>query len=188
MQQRASSGFTLWELMVVVALVVVLFVTALENLLPLRGEAEKAALLATIGSLRSATGLEASRRAIVGAEALRAMDGADPMAWLAAKPERYVGDVERSHDVPRGGWGYLAGEGVLFYRIRYPEYFRGGSGEPAGLRFRVDVTFAGTRVSGIRLAELDHGQWRTGGAENAHLLEQGDEPRGVMQDHGANAP
>lgn len=169
--RRVQRGFTLLELVVVVVLVVLLFVTAIENLLPLRGEAERAALMSTIGGLQSATGLEASRRAVIDSAKLAAMDGDNPMAWLALTPATYVGDIDSYTDLARGQWGYMPGSGILFYRVRYPEYFEGDFDQPAGIRFRVTVDRRNGRMNGIRLAQLDRGEWRMDGSEIARIME-----------------
>lgn len=168
----ANRGFTLWELMIVVALVAILFVTAIENLLPLRAEAERASIAATVGSLRSALGMESVRRAMTrGNEALGTMAGANPMNWLAVAPANYSGVIEGVRDVPRGHWGFNAANGMLFYRVRYPGYFEGDFMEPPGLRFRVvtERDAHGALVS-VKLEQLDAGDWTTDGSEISRWL------------------
>jgi prepilin-type N-terminal cleavage/methylation domain-containing protein len=166
-------GFTLWELMVVVALVIVLFATAIENLLPLRGAAESAAFIATTGGLRSATGLEATRRVMKGGEAaLRDMDGGNPMDWLAVRPG-YDATIERGdlHTVAPGKWAYDAGSSTLFYRVRYPEYFNGSYTDPHGVRFRVTVSRVRGTVREVRLEQRDTAAWTMEGSELRRWLE-----------------
>ncbi|HEX7029433.1 MAG TPA: type II secretion system protein [Gammaproteobacteria bacterium] len=167
-----ARGFTLWELMVVVALVVIFFVAAIENLLPLRAEAERAAVGTTVGSLKSALGMETVRRAMArGNETLDMMAGANPMNWLAVAPANYSGTIDEFHDVPRGHWGFHAASGTLFYRVRYPEYFDGSFAEPPGLRFRVVAERGAQRnLSGVKLEQIDAGDWTTDGSEIGRLL------------------
>lgn len=160
-------GFTLLELLVVVSLVVFLFVATIENLLPLRAAAENAAFITTVGSLHSATGLEATRRVMDGGEAaLGAMEGGNPMEWLAVAPADYrLIDNGDLHDVARGAWVYDADSRTLFYRVRYPEYFDGSFTDPHGVRFRVTVARSRNGVRDVRLAQLDTAAWTTDGSE-----------------------
>lgn len=176
MKPRMTQGFTLWELMVVVALIVFLFVAAIENLLPLRGEAERSAVLATVGTLQSALGMEAIRRTMDGGGvSVGAMVGANPMDWLAVKPANYAGVIDGGmEDLPPGHWGYDAEKKILFYRVRYPEYFRGSSMEPPGMRFRVVAKRnARGKLNGMKLEPLDAGTWITDGSEISRLLGEG---------------
>lgn len=170
---QTSRGFTLWELMVVIALVVTLFVTAIENLLPMRGDAERAAVAATVGSLQSALGMESIRRAMTrGDEMLETMDGANPMDWLAVTPANYLGVIDGDlSSVPRGHWAFDVTQGILFYRVRYPQYFEGSFTRPSGLRFQV-IAERGMdgKLGGIRLARLDSGAWTTDGSEFSRWL------------------
>lgn len=164
-----ARGFTLWELMVVVALVVFLFAAAIENLLPLRGDAERAAVLTTVGTLRSAVGLEVSRRVLDGnGSSLASLDGANPMAFLAIPPASYAGTVDGGalEQTPRGAWVFVTDSGTLFYRVRYPEYFEGDFQSPPGIRFRVHV-YRSDRgsITGVDLVQLDDAAWDTSGSE-----------------------
>lgn len=172
-----SHGFTLWELLVVIALVIILFVTALENLLPLRGDAERTAHAYTVNALRSAIGLQATQRALQRRpDSLGEMRNGNPMQWLAIKPERYVGNISAGEyeTVPHGGWAFDAGNRVLFYRFRYPEYVNGDFMAPPGVRYRLDVSEgADGNVRKIELRQLDWFEWRTDGSEIRRLLERG---------------
>lgn len=165
-------GFTLLELLVVVSLVVFLFGTAIESLLPLRGAAESAAFARMTGNLQSAMGLEATRRVLNGGEAaLREMDGDNPMDWLALKPGSVTIRDGDFHALDRGGWGYDERSGVLFYRVRYPEYFDGSYNDPDGVRFRVTVSRTGGILRNVQLVQLDSATWTTEGSELRRWLE-----------------
>lgn len=171
---KHAAGFTLLELLVVVALVAFLFAAAIDNLLPLRGAAESAAFIATVGSLQSATGLEATRRVLGGGEAaLLDMDGRNPIDWLAVKPERYSSTIPSGdlRHVARGHWAYDAGSGTLFYRVRYPQYFSGSHTNPHGIRFRVAVSHVRGAVREVRLEQLDTAAWALEGSELRRWLE-----------------
>lgn len=173
-RRTANTGFTLWELLVVVALVVFLFVTAIENLLPLRAEAEQAAFVTTVGQLRSALGMETVRRAMQEpAAALSEIDGANPMDWLAVAPLSYSGESEDGfRSVAPGSWSFDPATGVLFYRVRYPGYFAGSFESPPGVRFRVTAKRDGRgKLEQVTLEQLDSGEWQAVGSELGRWLE-----------------
>ena len=170
---KCARGFTLLELLVVVSLVVFLFLAAIENLLPMRGAAESAAFVAITGSLRSATGLEATRRVLDGGEAaLHAMDGDNPLDWLAMAPEYHAVEDGDLHAIARGEWAYADDSGMLFYRVRYPEYFEGSYTDPPGVRFRVTVTRTREGIRNVQLDQLDTAAWTMEGSELRRWLEE----------------
>lgn len=166
-------AFTLWELMVVVALVVFLFAITIENLLPLRGDAERVAVTATRSSIVSTIGLEAVRRTLTdGMAGMEAMDGANPIEWLGVTMGNYAGSVQGAgyESIPRGHWAFDEDAEVLVYRVRYPEYFQGSFTAPPVIRFRVAVRRnANGKVGGVGLDQLDTGTWTTDGSELARL-------------------
>jgi prepilin-type N-terminal cleavage/methylation domain-containing protein len=130
-------GWTLLELIIVVALVVILFVAAFEHLLPLRGAAERVAVESTLGALRSALGLEASHRAVKGRLAdILAMEGDNPMDWLDVTPPGYRASFEPGEAPRPGEWYFDPANRELVYVLRYPEYVFREIDEPA-LRWRV---------------------------------------------------
>lgn len=166
---RKVSGFTLWELLVVIALVIIFFVAALQNILPLRGTAERAAVTMMYGNLNSAVALESMRRLVSGGpSAVDSMDGGNPFAWFSVQPSSYVGERKAAawRDMPPGSWAYDPGSGTIFYRVRYSQYFSGNFSTPPGIRFRV---VAGNRKvnagSGALLEQIDEGQWSTSGMQ-----------------------
>jgi prepilin-type N-terminal cleavage/methylation domain-containing protein len=171
-----QQGFALLELLVVMALVVVLFVVAIENLLPLRGSAEHAAHIKTVNGLQSAIGLQATQQALRrGADGLAGIDGANPMDWLASPPAGYIGVIGPGdyETVPRGGWGFDAANGVLFYRFRYPEYVEGDFLAPPGVRYRVALERnPDGAAKKIGLRRVDWFEWRTDVSEIKRQLER----------------
>src|SRR5690606_17257219 len=99
------------------------------------------------------------------------MDGANPMEWLAVAPSNYAGALANTSAVPPGHWSYDAGSGIVFYRVRYPQYFKGSFMQPPGLRFRVTVGHGdGGRLDHVKLESLDAGEWITEGSEIARWL------------------
>lgn len=158
--RRHQSGFTLLELIIVVILVVVLIAVAMDRLLPLRGDAEAAHVVGTVGSLRSALGIEVAGLLVhEGAQAVASLEGSNPMRLLAERPENYLGEMGGVNPavLPRGAWYFDADDGKLVYLVRYTEYFRSGiPGEPR-LAYRIELVHnERNELAGVRLAQ-DHG-------------------------------
>lgn len=166
MMRRNHAGFSLWELMVVIALIIVLVLTAIENLLPLMGDAERVTHASTRGALRSAVGMETTVRVLDRAgDGLQAMDGTNPVDWLQAPMSNYAGEISgRSYeDIPPRHWAFDSHTGVLVYRVGFPEYFAGDSMTPSVIRYRVTVQNSpGGTPRGVFLEQLDSGEWITG--------------------------
>lgn len=172
-----TSGFTLLELITVVALVVVLFAVSLENLLPLRGKAERASVRTTLGNLRSAASMELVDRVLgKGLESVAELDRANPFEFLSVTPSSYAGTIDSAETLDRGQWGYHESLGYIIYRVRWPQYFEGGPENDARIRFRVELNYTdsngneqydanGDRLHGIRIRPLDTYSWTTDQSE-----------------------
>jgi len=174
-------GFSLLELVIVIILVVVLFLVALDRLLPLRGDAEAAHVATVIGGLRSALGLEAAARVVRdGLPALEQLQGSNPMDYLKEWPDTYIGilDPANSPHVPRGAWYFNPAAGAVGYRVRFPQYLAGKPPDPVHLRWRIELQYedisgnqrfdADTdRLHGLRLVGLDRHRWPAPAAARA---------------------
>lgn len=158
MTRQRVAGFTLWELIVVVCLVVFLFAIALENLLPLRGAAERAQVVHTEGALQSALGLQASERVVRrGSQGLRSLTQENPLDWLAIEPP--VSDADSLDGMRPGTWAWISQSNILGYRLRYPEYVDAAY-EGEWLRYRVNFeeNDAG-QPKNLSLVALDPVRW-----------------------------
>jgi prepilin-type N-terminal cleavage/methylation domain-containing protein len=119
-------GFTLLELVVVVAAIAILAGVALERLVPLVGRAQRAAFVRVRGDLQSALLLEAADRITRGeAGSLPELATRNPMTLLLKPPANYVGprDPRRDGEIPRASWYYDERAGRLAYRVgRYTRF------------------------------------------------------------------
>jgi len=171
-----SGGFSLLELVVVVALIAVLWFVAIDRMLRLRIDAERVAMLQVLGGLRSALGLEVAERVVRrGLASVTELQGANPMELLAERPHNYVGELDGPDPsrVPPGSWYFDRRTRMLVYRVRYPEAFEGGPPEgPPRARFRVEVLWRdrdgdgrldprADSVGGVRLAPVEPYRWKT---------------------------
>ncbi|WP_293174985.1 prepilin-type N-terminal cleavage/methylation domain-containing protein [Oceanithermus sp.] len=172
-----GTGFSLLELVVVVALIAILWFVAIDRMLQLRIDAERVAMLQVLGGLRSALGLEVAERVVRrGLASVTELQGANPMDLLAERPHNYLGELDGPDpaQVPPGSWYFDTRTRTLVYRVRYPEAFEGGPAEgPPRARFRVEVVWRDRdgdgrldprvdAVGGVRLAPVEPYRWKTG--------------------------
>ncbi len=179
---RGSAGFSLLELVVVIAIISTLVAVAINRLLPYIDEAERVAVLSVEGQLRSTLMMEAAQRIVRGQSAsLSELEGANPVKFLLEPPKNYVGErlqreIEQS---PTRRWYYEQDRRRLVYRL----------GEPFGLpvhdesaedpAFEVRVAFADSNgngvfeaqreeLYGVRLQRVAGAKWLSGVDREAH--------------------
>lgn len=182
-----QSGFTLFELIIVIVLVGLLFLIASWRLLPLRGDAEAAHVATTIGTLRSALGLEVTERIVEDSLASAAtLDGANPMALLASQPGNYIGEVASATaaKISPGDWYFERNSGQLRYRVRFPRYLADPPVEkPVELAWEIRLRYVDRddngeydsntdSLRGIALEALDNPKWTDPEENIPEVLEQ----------------
>ncbi len=179
MRRRCERGFSLLELLIVIVIVSVLLVVAIERLLALRFEAERATVQTVIGALRSALYIE-----FVGAAArgeLKRMDsarGSNPMAQLAEKPEAYIGELYGPDPAvfEPGTWYFDLRDRTLVYVVRFPQQFVTSLSGTPRLRLRVEPDYddidrngrfdpGRDPVRGLKLVPLEAFFWKTEGGK-----------------------
>jgi prepilin-type N-terminal cleavage/methylation domain-containing protein len=169
---RRSRGFTLLELVVVVAAVAILAGVALNRLLPLVGRAQRAAFLQVQNELKSALLLEAAERITRGeSHTLPELAGANPMTLLLEPPANYVGSIRKVDDeIPRATWYYDERQGRLGYRVGRHTRFDAQSGPRDLVELTVAFVYqdrdadgvfdaARDRFDGLRLTPVHEYQW-----------------------------
>lgn len=170
---RHQSGFSFLELTLVVILVVVLYVVAMDRILPLRGDAEAAAAATIVGASRSAIGLEVAARILNdGVDSVEGLDGINPMRLLAEQPDNYLGEVSGVNpaNLPVGHWYFDLESRELVYLVRFGEYFRTEMPGPPRLVFRTELVYnERDELAGVRLARVNAFVW-TQSANTAELL------------------
>ena len=135
MTSRRQRGFTLFELIVVIALVGVLATVALGRFRELQEAAEAAAAEGNVAGLRAAllvrsTELAASNRW----QEMARLPRENPFPLLEAPPGNYGGVVDGAGDP--GKWYYLPRESAVVYFVRDGSGFVAEDGSRA-MRFRL---------------------------------------------------
>lgn len=163
-------GFSLLELVVVIVIIALLATLAVTRLWSLQVEAEKVAMEQVVGSLRSALGIKVAdyfvRHDMAG---VRSLIGTNPMDRLSEVPNNYRGvlNAAQARHIEAGSWYFDAQAGVLVYRVRNQDAFRGGSGKPAQIRFAIRGVYESRGghstnnqdMAGASLVALDAYQW-----------------------------
>jgi general secretion pathway protein G len=152
------AGFTLLELVVVICLVGILASVALERLLRYQEIAEKTAMEATIGALRSAQTLQVASRILSGGLASVAkLAEENPIEWLASPPPGYLGALYDPPiaEVPKASWYFDLKTTELVYRPQRTRFLTPAPQGNERIHFRVVVRLESGEGSAVRgLSEL----------------------------------
>lgn len=169
----ARAGFSLIELVVVIILIAVLYAVAADRLIVMRAQAERSHVETTLGALRSALGVRVAATLARGSPRdLAALAGTNPVELLAEAPEGYRGEFFGPDPAAfeGGQWYFDRRDGVLVYRVRFAEYFRGAAPGPARVRFAIEPVYtdrngngrydpAADEIHGLRLREVEPYAW-----------------------------
>ena len=168
-----TAGFSLLELVVVVALVAILMAVAVSKYLALAVEAERVMMESVLSSLRSAINMKMAEYIVEGRiNDVRRLENSNPMDRLSQTPNNYAGELDSTETagVPSGTWYFDRAERTLVYRAHNVNYFQTALAGPARARFRVRVLFqdrdgdrifdaAKDRLEGVQLTPLEPYRW-----------------------------
>lgn len=166
-------GAVLFEQLILLLLILLLFWITLIRVWELRHVAEQTHVETIIGSLRSAIGIEVSRRILrQGMDAVAAMENSNPIQYLAHPPPNYLGELEQPVPEELNGyqWYFDRREKALVYRINHTEHFSTSLPGVARIRLaiKLDYTDANNNgrfdnptdhLKGIRLVPLEPFHW-----------------------------
>jgi general secretion pathway protein G len=136
---RRSPGFTLLELVLVIALVAVFIAVALDKLSRYQELAEKTAMEQTVSAIGSALVLRFAAQVASGMGMdTTAIAEENPMDWLSRQPEAYIGAFYDPPyaEVPKGSWYFDRKTSELAYRPRLTRFFIPGPDGRELIRFR----------------------------------------------------
>ena len=170
---RDQPGFSLFELVVVIVLVALLYAFAADRLIVMRAQAERTEVETTVGAMRSAAGIRVAAHIAKGrANEIRALAGSNPMDLLSERPESYKGSFfgPDPASFEGGQWYFDKRDGSLVYRVRFADFFQSEQEGPARLRFalRLDYTDRNANgrfdegvdeIHGMRLLEMERYTW-----------------------------
>ncbi|HEX5756577.1 MAG TPA: type II secretion system protein [Arenimonas sp.] len=174
-RHRRQQGASLLELAIVIILFSLMLLVAIDRLLPLRGQAEAAAVLSSQGNMQARLGGEVAQRVIRdGLPAVLALEGSNPMALIETPPPTYRGAFARIdlNELQPGDWAFDRSRGVLVYRVQYAQYFDGEPSDPPRAEWRIELHFAegtGREPEALRevlLVPLGKPSWRLQSGDN----------------------
>lgn len=154
-----ARGFSLLELVVVVAIIGILAGLLLERVLPLIGQAEKVAFMQVRAQIQSALLLEAAERIASGESSrLRELPGSNPMALLLRPPRNYLGALpsSASERLARRAWYFDAQERQLVYRPGRQANFDPLDGPEDRIELVVNFVYRDADHNGEYDASIDH--------------------------------
>ena len=146
---RRLSGFTLFELIVVVCIIAVLGIAALDKLFYYQELAEKRAMEYTVAIVK--TGLQLRMAELVSGNReseIRQLATENPMRWLAEKPANYVGEFREPQSA--GSWYFDPGTHHLNYMVRKDSYFESEQSGPKRIEYQVKVQYEPVEMFGAR--------------------------------------
>jgi hypothetical protein len=170
-----ATGFTLFELILVIALVAVFSGVLLGRFRMYQEAAEKAAMEQTAGAIRSALNIQMAALIARGrADEIPRLAALNPVTLLAEKPRNYAGeyyDVTGS-DIAPGSWYYDLKNKELVYLVDRGAHFLPDKDGRKCVRYRVDLVYnddlprgrnsAGVDVGGITFREIEPYVWKPG--------------------------
>lgn len=160
---RVPSGFSMLELVLVIAVIALLATAGLNRLWALSVDAERVAMEQVLGSLRSAIGIKVANHIVRNDwQGLRALEASNPMDQLAEVPGNYLGTLASpdAAAIEANRWYFDSGSRTLVYRVRHAGSFISTLPGPARARFKVEVVYGeGGAPQGARLVAVESYAW-----------------------------
>lgn len=170
--ETRTHGFSLFELLVVIALISTLATVLLNRLAYYQEAAEKANMEYTISALRSALRLHIATLMVEGrAQQNILLAQQNPMNWLETKPGNYAGQFANpdSGAITPGSWYFDTADSTLVYLVRHGEYFESTNSGAKRVRLRMQVVpnrpnaandpFAGQPTDTVKLGLMEPYRW-----------------------------
>ncbi|MEO7576897.1 MAG: type II secretion system protein [Massilia sp.] len=123
---RRERGFSLAEFAVVAIVVALLAGTLLQRLVMYQEEAEKAAAMRMVGTLRAALALRVAHLHASGRDAeVAALAGQNPIEWLSERPQNYAGEYfdPAPPGIPYGNWYFNRSNKSVIYLLHQRKFF-----------------------------------------------------------------
>lgn len=168
-----APGYSLFELLVVIALISILAGVLLDRILRYQEYAEKTAMEQTVVTLRSALNLQLADYLVRGRwQDVGKLVKSNPMDWLERKPDNYLGEFTnpRPGEISPGSWYFDLKDHVLVYQVNSERHFVADEAGRKRVRFRVSASYDHpvkenaapadkNEINGIRLTLVDAYRW-----------------------------
>lgn len=164
-----QKGFTLFELVVVIAIISILASFALNRYTRLLVDVERTSMEHDLGVLRSAISMQVAAHYLAGdMQGLSLLAGSNPMKLLSEQPKNYLGALSHAEvgTVEEGHWYYDLDSKELVYLVINDRYFVTES-HASKARFKVFPVYSeknleqtkNTYLSGLRLKAVEPYRW-----------------------------
>lgn len=168
---QSSKGFTLIELIVVIAIIVILTGALLTRIWLYQEQAEKAAMEQVAGALQSAMVLQFGRLLVHGREAeAKNLLTENPTRWLMRAPLNYAGEFDgiKPAAIEPGNWAFDLQTRELVYVPDRSDYFVPGKDGLKWVRYRARLEYEPAldaakkgpeEISGVLFEPVERYQW-----------------------------
>ena len=170
-----QSGFTLFEIVVVILIIGVLVTFAIDRMLQLQIDAERVSVQQVVGVLNAAVNLQAAELVVSkGVDSIRSLANTNPMQYLQELPYNYIGLKNDSSAVnnPQGNWYFDPEQEVLVYTVKNTNYFETALPGTPRIRLKVELVYENGinsinkgRVRGVTVHALDTYRWKLSGPD-----------------------
>jgi general secretion pathway protein G len=151
LRDRKGRDYSLFELVVAGAIVLVVVGVLLDQVRYYQEQAERSAVRSTVALLQSALALRAMAVLVKGdPERIGRLERENPMEWLAQQPANYAGAFygEPLERIPGGGWYFDRTAGRLVYQVWRGRHFEPAVADKPEIRFRVTAEYGEVEGSG----------------------------------------
>jgi len=141
-RERRNGGFSLIELIIVIAIISVLMSVFLDRVWYYQEMAEKTAMEENVGAIQSALTLQTGKNYTRNnPQELAQLAQENPVRWLQKLPKNYSGEFfdPTPSSVAPGSWVFDLKARELIYVLDRAEYFVPGKDGKKWIRFRVSV-------------------------------------------------
>ncbi|SHJ78915.1 Type IV pilin N-term methylation site GFxxxE [Malonomonas rubra DSM 5091] len=168
-QIRGQRGYTLLEIVVVIAIISILAAFALDKYARLLVDVERTSMQHDLGVMRSAVSMQFASHFVAGdVQGLNALIDTNPMDLLSEKPSNYLGVFKASEagKLEAGHWYFDNDNRALVYLVRHVEYFETKL-RPKQARFKIFPVYSEKQkenkkklfLAGLRLKAIDPYRW-----------------------------
>jgi general secretion pathway protein G len=150
--KKKLSGFTLIELIVVIAVLSVLISIFLNRVEYYQELAEKTAMTENVGAIQSALTLQHSKHYIrVNTEDISLLPTENPMKWLQKLPQNYAGEFydPKPNTVAPGNWVFDLKAHELIYILDRTDHFVPGRDGKKWIRFHIAMQYEQIKSGGV---------------------------------------
>ena len=153
-----SKGFTLLELVIVIAIIVTLMALFMNRVMYYKEQAEKTAMEQVVGAIQSALTMQYGQIMTRGKPSdVAALAQDNPMNFLQKKPRNYSGEFydPTPQAVAPGNWMFDLKSRDLIYVVGDGNYFKPGRDGRKWIRFHVVLSYTTSRLPSLQSKPAD---------------------------------